>query len=137
MGLYLAIFENGEEIEGVDVGSYDDFGAFRDAVTNLLEVGAAGRRFPTLILHSDCDGMWNPEEAIRLKQELKTIRAEFSKLPPTAFPSSWQNEVAGSIGLRPENLAESFIDVDGECLLDRLVSLAEVAEERRQPIVFQ
>lgn len=137
MGLYLAIFENGEEVEGVELGGYDDFGAFRDAVTELLEGGAAGRRFPTLILHSDCDGTWDPDESARLKQELKAIRAEFSKLPPKAFTSSWQNEVARSIGLAPANLAESFIDVDGEYLIDRLVSLAEVAEERRQPIVFQ
>jgi hypothetical protein len=137
VGLYLAVFENDEEIDGVEVGSYEDFGAFRDTVTNLLERGAAGTRFPTLILHSDCDGTWSPEEAARLKEELKTIRAEFSKLPAVAFSSSWQNEVARSIGLTPVNLAESFIDIDGESLIDRLVSLAEVAEKRQQPIVFQ
>ena len=137
MGLYLAIFESDEEIEGVEVGGYDDFGAFRDAVTKSLEGGVAGRRFPTLIVHSDCDGSWNPDEAARLRQELQTIRSEFSKLPPAAFSSSWQDEVARSIGLTPTNLAESFIDVDGEYLLDRLLALAEIAEARRQPIVFQ
>jgi hypothetical protein len=137
VGLYLALFENDDEIEGVEVGSYADFGAFRDTVTEVLEGGAAGSRFPTLVLHSDCDGSWNSDEATRLKRELTTIRVEFSALPPREFASSWQIDVARSLGISPANLAESFIDVDGENLLARLIALAEIAEARRQVILFQ
>lgn len=136
MGLYLAVFENDEEIEGVEVGSYDDFNVFRKTVTESLENGVEGSRFPTLVLHSDCDGIWNHDEAARLRAELETIRSEFAKLPPRCF-EGWQNDVERSIGLAPSNLAESFIDVDGEYLFDRLITLTQVAEDRRQPIVFQ
>ena len=71
MGLYLTIFAGDEELDGVEVGAYADFSAFRDAVVSNLEAGNAGDRFPTLILHSDCDGEWSPDEAAKLEIELK------------------------------------------------------------------
>jgi len=45
--------------------------------------------------------------------------------------------VAKSVGLHPQNACESFIDVDGEFLLERLQSLVKKALERRLPILFQ
>ncbi len=70
MGLYLAVFDDDEELEGVEVGSYDDFSWFRNTIVDRLEEGVAGSRFPTLIKHSHCDGQWSPSEAVALKVEL-------------------------------------------------------------------
>jgi hypothetical protein len=77
MGLYLALFDGGDELDGVEVGSYSDFGAFRDAVVAHLEEGVTGSRCPTLIMHSDSDGQWTPAEAADLERELQTIRTRF------------------------------------------------------------
>jgi len=52
MGLYLCVFDGEEELDGVEVGFYADFGTFRNAVVRHLENGKAGSRFPTLIHHS-------------------------------------------------------------------------------------
>lgn len=138
MGLYLAVFDGEEELEGVEVGSYADFGAFRDAVVERLEGGAAGSRFPTLILHSDCDGGWSTEESARLQVELEEIADEFRRLPPLELEAgSWQSEVAKSFGIRPANLYDSFFDVDGEPLIDRLLGLIGVARRHGRDILFQ
>ena len=137
MGLYLCVFEEDEELDGVDIGSYSDFGFFRDVVTNQLEAGTPGANYPTLILHSDCDGEWSAQECAALQQELESIADAFRQLPPTEFNSDWQRAVAKSLGLQPGNLYESFIDVDGEPLLERLLGLCRLAQERGQPILFQ
>ena len=72
-----------------------------------------------------------------LYAELTKIAAELKVRPPIAFVSDWQNQVARSIGLIPKNAFESFIDVDGEFLIERLQSLVETARNRRLPIFFQ
>lgn len=138
MGLYLAVFDGEQELEGVEVGSYADFGVFRDAVAEHLERGSAGSRFPTLMLHSDCDGSWSPEESAHLQLELEQIADEFRRLPPLDLaPNSWQSEVAKSFGIKPGNLYESFFDVDGEPLIDRLLELIKVSRGRGKEILFQ
>lgn len=138
MGLYLAVFDGDEELEGVEVGSYADFGLFRDAVADNLEQGAIGSRFPTLMLHSDCDGSWSPEEAARLQVELRQIADEFRRLPPLELkPGSWQVEVVRGLGIKATNLYEAFIDVDGEPLIERLAQLAEVSRRSGREILFQ
>ena len=45
----------------------------------------------------------------------------------------WQNE----FGLKPTNAFESFVDVDGQFVLDRIRGLAKTALERRCPMLFQ
>lgn len=137
MGLYLAVFDDSEELDGVEVGLYSDFSAFRNAVVSNLEPGGAGSKFPTLILHSDCDGQWTPEEAKKLVEELKQISSCFCELPAVTFNSDWQKEIAKTHGIAPKSLYECFIDVDGEPLLDRLISLARLSSERSLPILFQ
>lgn len=137
MGLYLCIFDADEDIDGVDAGFYSDFGAFRETVSSTLESGQPGRRFPTLILHSDCDGQWTAEECRQLELELVAIHNAFVDLPPQAFSSDWQIDLAKKIGLRPSNLAESFIDVDGEPLIGRLIELARASMDRNLPVLFQ
>jgi hypothetical protein len=137
MGLYLCVFDNGNEVEGVEVGSYSDFDFFRTSVTQQLESGFAGSRFPTLIIHSDSDGEWSSTECETLKRELELISTEFRELPAVKFASEWQQQVASSIGLRPTRLYECFIDVDGEPLLERLQHLCDVSIQNDQPVLFQ
>lgn len=137
MGLYLCIFDEDDELDGVEVGSYADFGFFRDTITQHLESGFQGNRYPTLILHPDCDGEWSVEESAKLEQELEAIKSACKALPPVAFHAEWQKQLAKSLGLCPQNLCESFIDVDGEPLIDRLLSLCRLSQSRGKPILFQ
>ena len=142
MGLYLCVFEGDEEIEGVEVGSYSDFDFFLSSVTDLLEGGKAGSRYPVLTLPvltppSEFGGEWSPAHCKTLAEELKAVSQAFRALPAVEFRSAWQKEVAKSLGLKPTSLYESFIDVDGEPLLERLLKLCEVAIDRQQPILFQ
>jgi hypothetical protein len=137
MGLYLCIFDGGEDVDGVEVGAYADFDALRDYIVSQLEAGRPGSRFPTLVLHSDCDGEWSVAECQQLQGELAEIIAAFRELPAIEFGSDWQRAVAKSIGLKPQNALESFIDVDGEFVLERLQTLVQNALKRDAPILFQ
>lgn len=138
MGLYLCVFDrSGTEIEGVEIGSYADFGAFRDCVTSLLESGETGSRFPILTLHADSDGEWTSEDAKQLKEELIRIAQELSSLSPMELDVQWKKDVAKMYGLKPSTLNESFFDIDGELLTERLSQLAASSIESGQPILFQ
>lgn len=138
MGLYLCVFDrDDEELEGVEVGSYADFNYFRDTVIAVVEKGQAGSVCPVIINHADSDGLWTPTEAAALLGELKTIETVLSANPPADFNSPWKAEVARTFGITPRNLLESFFDIDGEPLTERLKQLAEVAIARQLPILFQ
>lgn len=137
MGLYLCIFQGDEDIDGVEVGSYADYNALRDYLVREMEFGNAGSRFPTFVLHSDCDGEWSVADCGTLQVELDEIVAALRTRPAIPFSSEWQKAVAKSIGLKPANAFECFIDVDGEFLLERLQNLVKDAMARRLPILFQ
>lgn len=137
MGLYLCIFDCDDDLDGVDVGPYADFNALRDYVVRELEGGQAGSRFPTFILHSDSDGEWSVADCEKLQNELGEIAKALKGRPATSFVSDWQKSAAKSLGLLPQNAFESFIDVDGEFLIERLQSLAGGALKRGLPILFQ
>lgn len=137
MGLYLAIFDGDDEIDGVEVGMYSDFGVFRDAVVKHVEDGIAGSECPTLILHSDCDGEWSSAQSVELENELRRVEAVFQNLPPDMPKDGWKAEVARSLGLKASNLYDCFFDVDGEPLVERLLGLARKSRERSLPILFQ
>jgi hypothetical protein len=138
MGLYLCVFSDEEEIDGVEVGSYADFGLFRDCIEDRLEQGVRGSRFPTLMLQADSDGCWSPIEARELLAELDMIAQELRAQPPIVpQATTWQAGVTKLLGLRPQNLAECFIDVDGEPLLERLGGLCRTSMESGLPILFQ
>ena len=137
MTLYLCIFEGDEELDGVQVGRYEDFCAFRDHVAQCLEGGEQGRRFPTLMLHSGYDGEWSPQECERLLPELETIRSECRQLPAVPFNTGWKTEVARTLGLAPASAFDSFFDVDGQPLLDRHIGLAQLAVRTNRAILFQ
>jgi hypothetical protein len=136
MGLYLAVFERDEELDGSNVGSYGDFGAFRDAVISRLESGQAEARFPTLIMHSDCDGEWTPSEAATLEAELRIIGASFRKMPAIAV-GGWQQDVIRELGLKLETLYDCYFDANGEPLIEVLIRLARLSQNRELPILFQ
>lgn len=137
MGLYLCVFDGDEEVEGVEIGSYADFNAFRDAVTAVVEHGQAGSACPVLLNHSDCDGAWFPSEAALLLGELRLIEGAFSTSSLMEISTPWKKQVARSLGIKPANLLECFFDVDGEPLIGRLIGLAEVSKSRNLPILFQ
>lgn len=136
MGLYLCVFDDGTELDGIDVGSYADFGVLRDSVSQLLENGRTGSRFPVFGLHSDCDGEWSAADCEKLRSELDTISHELAQFPPVEL-TSWQKDVADSLGIKPATLAECYMNVDGEPLLTRLRSLCDRALESGNPILFQ
>ncbi|MCB0216666.1 MAG: hypothetical protein KDH92_08535 [Chloroflexi bacterium] len=126
MGLYLCVFSSDEddsEIDGVEVGSYDDFHLFRDAVSTTVEKGHWGDRCPILMLHEDSESAWSPEELPELEKELELIREAFAR------------EKMSSSGT--ESLRERFVDVEGAPLVDRLIALVQCARQHDRPIEFQ
>ena len=130
MSLYLCVFDGEQEMEGVEVGSYASFNSFRSYVVREFEGGAPGSAFPTLVLHSDCDGEWSVDDCRRLRSELGSIRTAMAGRPPV-LPAD------GLSGPPPENALESFRDVDGQLLVERMQALVEVAIQRGRPILFQ
>jgi hypothetical protein len=138
MGLYLCVFDDaGNELGGVEIGSYADFNFFRDAVVNTVEKGNAGTVCPMLNTHSDNDGAWTSEDACRLLAELNQIEEIMRQYPPIEFNSEWKNEVAKTFGLSPKTLLDCFFDIDGEPLVERLDQLAQISIASGQPILFQ
>jgi hypothetical protein len=136
MGLCLYIMAQGKELGGSTIGHYSDFYDFRSTVVEKLENGKAGSRFPTLMFHSDCDGEWTPNQCAKLEAELNEITLAFQNMPPFEL-KGWQRNVADEFGLQPKNLFESFIDVDGEPLLEQLLLLCRLSQQHRQPILFR
>ncbi len=137
MGLYLCVFDGDEEVDGVEVGRYADFNALRGYIVKELEGGVAGSRFPTLIMHSDSDGEWSCEDAAKLITELTEIVALMTMRPAVPFSAEWQSSLAQSLGLSPENALESFIDIDGELLLKRVLNLFHTSLRSQAPVLFQ
>jgi len=115
VSLYLCIFAGSQEAAGVEVGSYADFNRFRQHIAAQLESGTPGERFPSLLLHSDCEGEWTVTDCQRLREELAVLRAEMAADPALA----------------------SFRDVEEEILVERLAWLVEAALALRLPILFQ
>ena len=137
MGLYLCVFDGDEEIEGVEVGCYSDFNAFRESVIDVVERGNAGSVCPVLVQQPDSDGEWSPDDARKLLDELSIIETAMGQQPATQFNSPWKNDVAKTFGIRPRNLLACFFDVDGEPLVARLRELARSSIETSSPILFQ
>lgn len=137
MGLYLCVFDGDEEIDGVEVGPYADFNGLRDFIIQEFELGQAGINFPTFINHSDADGEWSVADCVKLSDELSEIVLLMKTKPALPFVSEWQSSTAKAIGLTPKTAYESFIDVDGEFVLERIRHLVDVALQHKLPILFQ
>lgn len=76
-------------------------------------------------------------ECEKLKSELSEIIMLLKAHPPMPFVSEWQKSVARASGVVPSSAFESFIDVDGGFVLERIYSLASVALASQRPILFQ
>lgn len=141
MSLYLVVFESDStdvELDGVDVGTYGDFTTLRTVVCGALESDAWGSRFPTFMLVPDNGPLWDTGVLPRLTQELEEIRQGLAGHEPVAFEAScWQTEVASRQGIQPATLADCFMDVDGEPLLERLARLVATASAHQRPVEFQ
>ena len=137
MGLYLCVFDGEEDVDGVDVGGYDDWGVFIAAIVDHAENGVRGSRFPVLTLHSDSDGQWSAEECVELERACDEIERIFTRLPAAPPHDGWKGQLARQLGLRFETLRDCFFDVDGENLLERLRGLAQLARKIDGPILFQ
>jgi len=137
MGLYLYIPDGDDELDGVDVGGYADFGAFRDAATAVAENGVPGSVCPVLINHSDCDGEWTPEDSAALLKELQIIETRFRDAPPIELNSDWKKDVARKRGLKLTTLYDCFFDVDGQPLVARIQGLAQLSIVHNLAIRFQ
>ena len=138
MGLYLCVFateDSDDELEGVEVGSYDDFHQFREAVSVGLESGEWGSHFPVLMTHPDSRSSWLPDRASDLERELLTIADGLVRLPAAELTGS-SKEVADEFCLVPQSLYECFLDVDGLPLVERLLDLVHASERSGQPIMF-
>jgi len=119
------------------VVSYDDFYTLRTTVCERLKRGTWGSRYPTLMGHSDSHGVWSPEDAERLTAELVDVRNAFASLSSMGVIGEWQAEAAKNLRLIRANLADCFVDVDGEPLLDRLIALARTSVAGSRPIWFE
>jgi hypothetical protein len=137
MSLYLCVFDGDVEVDGVDLGGYEDFDMFRGAVARFLEDGQAGSRFVTLMNHSDCDGEWDVAECERLSVELTAIGQAFRALPAVERLQGWQLDVAQNTSVYSHTLFDSFIDVDGVPVIESILRLCAVAKQKNRPILFQ
>ena len=137
MSLYLCVFDDDEEVDGVEIG-YSEFDALREYIIRELERGQAGSRFPTFILHSNCDGEWSATECDELHGELEQMASELKSRPAVNFVSDWQKTAeAKSVGFTPQNASESFLDHNGQHLIARFQELVDYARKHRLPILFQ
>ena len=131
MSLYLTIFQGDEEVEGWVFGHYSDFGVFRDAIAANLDAAL----YPILMLHSDCDGQWDVADLPELRRELTEIGTAFKKLPATPIGEGFEH--TAEYRVRATSLYDCFHNVDGENIFEALLQLAEIADRRQLPILFQ
>ena len=133
MSLYLTIFDGDVEVDGWVLGHYSDFGAFRNVISEECE--DARSRYPTLLLHSDSDGEWTPEQLPALNAELHEIARHLQRLPPRPIEEAFEH--TSEFRVRAQSLYDCFHNVDGTNLIEALISLCEKAERLQLPILFQ
>ena len=140
MGLYLCVFADDEsdvDLEGVEVGGYDDFDSFRELVAVHVEQGVWGSQCPTLMNHVDSSGTWTVEECVRLRSELVQIADVLARVPAPGYTrGTWQQSTAKALGIEPVTLRDWVFDVDGEPLVHRLIELVDCALAAHRPIHF-
>ena len=137
MGLYLTIFREDVELEGVEIGSYSDFEHLRLNVQKYVEEGKWGSRCPVFMLHEDSDGHWTHKEAKKLEKELRKISRCFEVSPALIFENGWQKELIEAQGIETYSLKDCFFDVDGHPLFKRLEELVKLSQKTKLPILFQ
>ena len=131
MSLYLAIYEDDQDVAGWVFGHYSDFGCFRDTIAAKLR----SADYPTLMTHSDCDGEWSVAQLPVLRSELEAIAIAFRILPPEEPKGAFEHTAANRRGAT--SLYDCFHNVDGENIFAALIALCDEGIKRNQPIVFQ
>jgi len=137
MGLCLHVFdrepggdEDPEELAECDVGHYSDFACFRETVAHHLR----SDDYPTLMLHSDCDGEWALADIPILERELREIAARLKQLPPQQPVGAFEHTAQYRQGVK--SLYDCFHNVKGQNLFEALLELCAVAREHGRPITF-
>ena len=131
MSLYLAVFsEEGEEIDGFQVGTYSDYGRFIDTVKANVKLEVC----KLLTEHHDSDGFWTTDECNLLINELEQIKNTLSALPPSRIDFDWATDFDYKIG---RNLDESLQNVDEEPMTSALIDLCKIAVRNNAKLHFQ
>jgi hypothetical protein len=129
--LYLAIFDEEEdEVAGWVLGHYSDYGVFRDEVKRI-----AGAHYPLLLESSDSDTRWTPQQAAKLRLELREILSKLVGHPPIDLKQAFEHTSEYRRGAT--TAADCFHNVDGEPLISALDDLCAAAIETGLDIVFQ
>lgn len=131
MSLYLTVFHEKSEVAGWVLGHYSDFGYFRDKVAEVADA----EQYPTLMMHSDCDGAWQVGELEPLRNELRSIAQVFQRLPAEEPREAFEH--TAQYRRDAKSLYDCFHNVDGENLFEALLTLCNEALRHREPILFQ
>ena len=132
----FCLFEGDPDVARSEYGPYATHNALRAYVVRELEAGQAGSRFPMFMFHADCDEASSVADCENLRDELAAIAAAMKLRPAVRSAPGGPRAAVGSIGLVPQNAFESFVDAEGEILLERLQSQVDDLLKRRLPIVF-
>jgi immunity protein 70 of polymorphic toxin system len=119
-----------EELAACDVGHYGDFGWFRETIARHVNRDD----FPTLMLHSDCDGEWTLADIPLLETELRDIGSRLRQLPPEEPVGAFEHTADYRAGA--QSLYDCFHDVNGENLIEALLGLCAAARQHGRPITF-
>ena len=138
MSLYLCAFSFNDEIEeeefGVEVGSYEYFGTFRDYIRKNIKNGDNNL---LLLKHSDCDGIVEPFESKKIINELKKIKKVLKKIQPEKNVIELRENIISQDINMYQSLYDCFTDVDGVNLIDRLMELFQYSAKNKLDVFFQ
>jgi hypothetical protein len=129
--LYIGLFREDSEIEGWVMGHYSDFGYFREVVMKHF----TPQQLPLLLGASDCEASFPPALLPTLKAELEHLAAHLHALPPVLPTNAFEHNRA--LWSRAVTLYDCFHNVDGENLLEALISLCEQGITQELTICFQ
>lgn len=120
-----------------EIGTPDFLNAFFSTVSVNLEPGGWGSRFP-LLLGNLYRGQLNAVNATQAVDELQLVRAELSKLPPSAViwdadnravNPPWGDKISDEI----TSLGNYFVSSTGRDLFDLLHEALAASAESAQP----
>lgn len=121
------------------VGRPEVLHAFFSTASVRLETGGWGSRFPRLMGELFQGELEGGEPATEALDELHTVRAELSELPPSdivwdvydqSLQPPWGDDIAPTI----TNLGNSFQTSDDQDLLNKLAEALKEAAETGEPL---
>ena len=125
----------------VEIGSADFLHAFFATISENLEPGGWGTRFPQLMNHL-YKGELSGDQSGTVLEDLKVIRKELSELGTDKLALGLDSEdtrQAADIGINLDSkrLDECFITVSGKNLFDVLFECLEYTSEENIPTVIK